>query len=74
MIHKPFYIGRTENGDYEIGTTKNYWSNYHGWIDMKILLGDFCGKTFEAVTGFALPIPCKPVKVLISVEKIEKKK
>ncbi len=73
MKHKEVYVGRTTEGNYEVCTHKDDWNNAKGWM-VKGLIGDFCGKDFEAVTGLILPIPSKPIKVLFSIEEIEKTK
>ncbi len=63
------YLGRRNDGEYEMGNTPASWHNERGFreIDFYLLI---CPKDFEEITGIVLDIPSKPQRISVEVKLI----
>lgn len=70
-MKKQYYLGRTADGDYEIGKRKAKWSVVYGFMDPLL---KFCHKEWEQITGMKLKRKeYKPIEITSNTKGFEVK-
>lgn len=61
------YLGRRNDGEYEIGDGPNHWKDDRGFNELYFYLL-LCHKDFEEIVGIELRAPSKPQKIKVKIE------